>query len=89
MSRQGKHREDKYRVQAYYEAQTKGLFNLVARLDGKTLTDTIRDSIYDRARVLGVLDSEYRVTEQFSDALRVEAMLIEQAEHKTTNTKGK
>lgn len=32
MSRQGMHRDDKYRVQAYYEAHEKALFVLVAKL---------------------------------------------------------
>ena len=84
--RQGKHRDDKFRVQAYYEAQDKALFVLVAKLDGKSLTDTIKSSIRDRARALGVLDKNGCVTKSFKDALEVETAIIQQTEH---NKKGK
>ncbi len=85
MSRQGKHREDKYRVQAYYEAQEKALFVLVARLDGTTLTDLIKTAISDRAKMLGVLGPDGKVTALFKDALAIETSIIQQAEN---NKKG-
>lgn len=86
MSRQGKHRDDKYRVQAYYEAHEKAIFVLVAKLyNNMTLTDLIRAAIYDRARSLGILDADNKVTERFMDALKLEMSIIQQAEH---NKKG-
>ena len=88
MSRQGKHRDDKYRVQAYYEAQEKAIFVLVAKLDNNmTLTDLIRAAIYDRAKILGILDEDYKVTEKFMDALKLETSIIQQAEHNKKGSK--
>lgn len=80
MSRQGKHRDDKYRVQAYYEAQEKALFVLVAKLDRTTLTDLIKAAISDRAKMLGILDEDGKVTEAFRDALSLETSIIQQAD---------
>ena len=85
MSRQGMHRDDKYRVQAYYEAHEKALFVLVAKLDNLTLTDLIKTAIIDRAKVLGIIDTEGKVAEAFKDALEVETSIIQQSEH---NKKG-
>ena len=85
MSRQGMHRDDKYRVQAYYEALDKALFVLVAKLEGLTLTDLIKDSIVARAFAKGIVDAEGKVTEAFNDALELETSIIQQAEH---NKKG-
>lgn len=82
MSRQGKHRDDKYRVQAYYEAQDKALFVLVAKADGASLTDTIKNSIRDRAKVIGILSQDGKIKPEFKDALAVETSIIEQADHK-------
>lgn len=85
MSRQGMHRDDKYRVQAYYEAQDKALFVLVAKVEGSTLTDLIKASIFDRAKARGIVDSEGKVTEAFKDALELEKSIIQQVEN---NQKG-
>lgn len=82
MSRQGKHRDDKYRVQAYYEAQDKALFVLVAKVDCASLTDTIKASIRDRAKVLGILDDKGNICDSFKDALALETSIIQQTEHK-------
>lgn len=82
MSRQGKHRDDKYRVQAYYEAGEKAIFVLVAKLEQKSITDTIKESIFDRAKALGILDSEGKITPVYKDPLDIETSIIQQAEHK-------
>lgn len=72
MNRQGKHRDDKFRVQAYYEAHEKALFVLVAKLDHTTLTDLINAAITDRAKMLGILGPDGKVTAHFKDALDIE-----------------
>lgn len=83
MSRQGMHRDDKYRVQAYYEAHEKALFVLVAKIDhNTTLTNLIKTAIVDRAKMLGIVDEDGRVTENFRDALEVETSIIQQSEYK-------
>lgn len=81
MTRQGKHRDDKYRVQAYYEAHEKALFVLVAKTDGVSITDAIKNAIRDRAKALGILSDRGEVTQDFVDALAVETSIIEQADH--------
>ena len=80
MSRQGKHRDDKHRVQAYYEADQKALFVLVSRTEGKSITDSVYDAIQRRARQLGIIDAEGQVTAAFKDALEIETSIIKQAE---------
>ena len=85
-SRQGKHRDDKYRVQAYYEACEKAIFVLVAKSDNASLTDTIKSAMFDRAKALGILDKQGRVASAFKDALAVETMIIEQADHNRKET---
>ena len=82
MSRQGKHRDDKHRVQAYYEAEQKALFVLVSRIDGKSITDSVFDAIQNRAQQLGIVDANGRVTPNFKDALEVETSIIKQAERR-------
>lgn len=85
-SRQGKHRDDKYRVQAYYEAAEKAIFVLVAKSDNASLTDTIKSALFDRAKALGILDKQGNITSAFKDALAVETMIIEQADHNRKET---
>lgn len=82
MSRQGKHRDDKYRVQAYYEAEEKAIFVLVAKTENKSLTDTIKASIFDRAKALHILDKDGKISTAYKDALDIEVSIIQQAEHK-------
>lgn len=69
-------------MQAYYEAQDKALFVLVAKTDGASLTDTIKSSIRDRAKALGILSQDGKITPRFRDALAIETSIIEQADHK-------
>ena len=78
--RAGMHREDKHRVQAYYTANEKALFVLVAKCEGMTITDTIKASVYDRARALGILDANNQVTKQYKAMLNIETSIIEQTE---------
>lgn len=86
MSRQGKHRYDKYRVQAYYEVQDKALIVLVAKIDGASLTDTIMSSIRDRAKALGILDADGKISNEYRDALEMEASIIKQADNRQKGT---
>ena len=82
------HRDDKYRVQAYYEAHEKALFVLVAKIDRSTLTNLIKTAIFDRAKVLGIIDTNGKVIGAFKDALELETSIIQQTEHnKKGNTK--
>lgn len=85
-SRQGKHRDDKFRVQAYYEATEKAIFVLVAKSDNASLTDSIKSALFDRAKALGILDKQGNVTSAYKDALAVETMIIEQADHNRKDT---
>lgn len=81
------HRDDKYRVQAYYEAHEKALFVLVAKLDKTTLTDLIKSAITDRAKMLGILGPDGKVTAHFKDALDIETSIIQQSEHNKKGSK--
>lgn len=74
----GEHRKDKYRIQAYYFSRDKALQVMVAKHDKKTLTDSILDNAIDRAKTLGILDKEGKVTDAFKDELELEISLVEQ-----------
>lgn len=80
MSRQGKHRDDKHRVQAYYEAHDKALFVLVSRIESRSITDMVLDSVKARAMQLGIIDKDGKPTTDFKEALEVETSIIKQAE---------
>lgn len=82
MSRMGKHRDDKHRVQAYYTAREKAIFVLLSRETGRSMTDNMKRGIFDLARRHGILDANDRVTPEFSDRLEVETEIIKQTEKK-------
>lgn len=80
MSRQGKHRDDKHRVQAYYEAHDKALFVLVSKVEKQSITDMMFEAVKARAMQLGIIDKDGKPTPDFKDALEMETSIIKQAE---------
>lgn len=80
MSRQGKHRDDKHRVQAYYEAHDKALFVLVSKVEGSSITDMVLEAVKARAMQLGIIDKSGKPTPNFKEALEIETSIIKQAE---------
>lgn len=81
MSRQGKHRDDKHRVQAYYEAHDKALFVLVSKVEKKSITDMVLEAVKARATQLGILDKDGKPTPDFKEALEIETSIIKQSEN--------
>lgn len=82
MSRMGKHRDDKHRVQAYYTAREKAVFVLLAKVANQSITDCVKRGIFDLARRHGILDTNDMPTPEYVDRLAVETAIIEQTEKK-------
>jgi len=69
-SRHGKHADNAYRVSLYLSAKEKAIAVLAAELADTTLTDVLRNGLFDEATRLGIM-SGGQVTDKFR--LRVNA----------------